>query len=62
MIDTTTKPRRFYQNLLAWGFRFEVDAGGQLVVTTPPACGRRPAQVAARRRWQMPSSPARRSS
>ena len=37
MLDTTTKPRRFYQNLLGWGFRFEVDQAGQLVVTTPAA-------------------------
>ncbi len=37
MIDTTTKPRRFYRNLLDWGFRLEVDQAGQLVVTTPPA-------------------------
>jgi hypothetical protein len=39
MIDTTTKPRRFYRNLLDWGFRLEVDQAGQLVVTTPPAVG-----------------------
>lgn len=35
MIDTTTKPRRFYRTLLDWGFRFDLDDAGQLVVTTP---------------------------
>ena len=35
MIDTTTKPRRFYRNLVDWGFQFDIDEAGQLVVTTP---------------------------
>jgi len=37
MIDTTTKPRRFYRYLLESGFKLDIDAAGQLVVTTPPA-------------------------
>ncbi len=37
MIDTTTKPRRFYRYLLESGFQLDVDAVGQLIVTTPAA-------------------------
>lgn len=37
MLDTTTKPRRFYRYLLESGFQLDVDAAGQLIVTTPPA-------------------------
>jgi hypothetical protein len=37
MIDTTTKPRRFYRYLLESGFKLDVDAAGQLIVTTPAA-------------------------
>ena len=37
MIDTSTKPRRFYRYLLESGFQLDVDAAGQLIVTTPPA-------------------------
>ena len=37
MIDTTTKPRCFYRYLLESGFKLDVDAAGQLIVTTPPA-------------------------
>jgi hypothetical protein len=37
MIDVTTKPRRFYRYLLESGFKLDVDAAGQLIVTTPAA-------------------------
>ena len=36
MIDTTTKPRRFYRYLIESGFKLDIDNAGQLIVTTPP--------------------------
>jgi hypothetical protein len=37
MIDTTAKPRRFYRYLIESGFKLDIDAAGQLIVTTPAA-------------------------
>ena len=37
MIDTTTKPRRFYRYLIESGFKLDIDGAGQLIVTTPAA-------------------------
>ena len=37
MIDTTTKPRRFYRYLIESGFKLDIEHAGQLIVTTPAA-------------------------